>query len=268
MIALVDLDSLYAANSWVIHAVFLLLMVCGIETGFRLGRRAAASAGGRASAQISVVEGSLVGVLGLLLGFTMSMAISGFEARKHLVLEEANAIGTSYLRTQLLPPTERNTIASLLRNYLNNRIEFGAAGEDPDRLQEMREQGQRLQNDFWGQAVAYAEKAQNPVLASLLLQSLDQVIDVEAARWMAYYNHVPAEVLYLNAIVALSTATLVGYAFGMEGIRHVFSLCLLGLAIAVVLGVIVDLDRPRRGFIHVSQQPMIDLQRQICAPQR
>jgi hypothetical protein len=252
----------------VIHAVFLLLMICGIETGFRLGRKAALSSGSRAVAQISVVEASLVGVLGLLLGFTMSMAISGFEARKQLVLEEANAIGGAYLRTQLLPSPQRNAIASLLSDYLNNRIEFGVADEDPVKLQAMREHGQRLQSEFWGQAVAYAEKAQNPVLASLLLQSLNRVNDVEAARWMAFYNHVPAEVLYLNAIVSLSTATLVGYAFGMEGIRHVFSLFLLGLAITVVLGVIVDLDRPRRGFIRVSQQPMIDLQRQLCAPKR
>jgi hypothetical protein len=264
--AVVDLDLLYGADSWVIHAVFLLLMIGGIETGFRLGRRAASSSGGRARAQISVVEASLVGVLGLLLGFTMSMAVSRFEARKDLVLEEANAIGTSYLRTQLLPVPEGNAIASLLRDYLNNRIQFAAAGDDPGKLQAVREQGQRLQDSFWRQAVAYADKAQNPVLASLLLQSLNRVNDVESARWMAFYNHVPGAVMYLNAIVALATATLVGYAFGVEGIRHFLSLCLLVLAIAVALGVIVDLDRPRRGFIRVSQQPMLDLQRQICAP--
>lgn len=268
MYAVMGLDSLYSANSWLIHAVFLLLMISGIETGFRLGRRAASSCGNRVAAQISVVEAALVGVLGLLLGFTMSMAISGFQARKQLVLDEANAIGTAYLRTDLLPSTEKQAIANLLVDYLNNRIEFGATDENPKKLRAMREQGQRLQNEFWRQAVAYAEKARNPVLASLLLQSLNGVIDVEGARWMAYYNHVPAEVLYLNAIVSLSTATLVGYAFGMERIRHVFSLCLLGLAITVVLGVIIDLDRPRRGFIRVSQQPMIDLQRQICTPKR
>ena len=268
MNAVVDLDSLYSANSWVIHAVFLLLMFGGIETGFRLGRRAASSSGSRAAAQISVVEASLVGVLGLLLGFTMSMAISAFEARKHLVLEEANAIEGAFLRSQLLPSTERNAIASLLTDYLKNRTEFGTADDDPVKLQAMREHGRRLQSEFWGQAVSYAKKEQNPVLASLLLQSLNRVIDVEAARWMAFNNHVPAEVLYLNAIVSLSTVTLVGYAFGMEGIRHIFSLFLLGLAITVVLGVIVDLDRPRRGFVRVSQQPMIDLQRQLCAPKR
>jgi len=248
--------------------VFLLLMISAIETGFRLGRWAASSSGSRAAAQISVVEASLVGLLGLLLGFTMSMAISRFEARKQLVLEEANAIGNAYLRSQLLPSTERNTIAGLLTDYLKNRTEFGAADDDPVKLQAMREHGQRLQGEIWGQAVAYAEKAQNPVLASLLLQSLNRVIDVEAARWMEFYNHVPAEVLYLNVIVSLSTATLVGYAFGMEGIRHIFSLFLLGLAITVVLSVIVDLDRPRRGFVRVSQQPMIDLQRQLNAPKR
>jgi hypothetical protein len=262
-----DLDLLYAADSWVIHAVFVLLMIGGIEMGFRLGRRAGAREGGRAKAQISVVEASLVGVLGLLLGFTMSMALSRFEARKAIVLEEANAISTSYLRTRVLPEPQRTAIRKLLRDYVDNRLQFAAAGEDQQKLLATREQAQRLQDGFWSQAFDYAEKAPSPVLAGLLLQSLNQVIDLEAARWVAFYNHVPAAVMYLNVLVALATATLVGYAFGIDGIRHIFSMCLLGLAITVVLGVILDLDRPRRGFIRVSQQPMIDLQRQLCGPE-
>jgi hypothetical protein len=198
----------------------------------------------------------------------MSMAVSRFEARKELVLNEANAIGTSYLRTRLLPEPERTSVRNLLRDYVANRLAFPSAGDDQQRLETVRLQGQRLQDEIWDQSAAYAEKAPNPVLAGILLQSLNQAFDIESARWMAFYNHVPAAVMYLNAIVALATATLVGYAFGIDGIRHIFSMCLLGLAIAVVLGVIVDLDRPRRGFIRVSQQPMIDLQRQLCAPPR
>jgi len=95
------------------------------------------------------------------------------------------------------------------------------------------------------------------------LQSLNEVIDLESARWMAFQNHVPSAVVYVNYIVALFAAILVGYAFGREGRRQVFSTSMLVLAITIVLAVIVDLDQPRQGFIKVSQQPLVDLQRQL-----
>ena len=142
---------------------------------------------------------------------------------------------------------------------------FKCSDEDFDRLISARQQTARAQNEFWTRAVAYAQKDPNPVRAGLILQSLNQVIDLEAARWMAFLNHVPAPVIYVNGIVALLGVIIVGYAFGVSGRRQVFSTLLLALAISVVLAVILDLDRPRRGFIQVSQQPMIDLQRQLRA---
>lgn len=261
-----SLDFLYGTDAWIIQVLFLGLMLAGVETGFRLGRRTAGKTDEQIKPQISVVEGSLVGVLGLLLAFTMSMAVSRFEQRKQLVLEEANAIGTSWLRTHLLPDPDGREIADLLCKYVDLRLEYVAVGEHPQELQMMRDRGARLQADFWGRAVAYGQKDPNPVRAGLLLQSLNQVIDLDAARWMALNNHVPSAVIYLNAIVALLTIMLVGYAFGIHGVRRVFSMFFLALAITVVLSVIIDLDRPRRGFIQVSQQPMIDLQYQLKAP--
>jgi hypothetical protein len=259
----VSLDILYGTDAWIIQVVFLSLMVAGVEAGFRFGRRMAEKTGEMVKPQISVVEGSLVGVLGLLLAFTMSMAVTRFEVRKQLVLDDANAIGTSYRRTKLLPEPEASQIANLLRQYVDVRVRYVLVGEDPVKLQAAREQAARLQTEFWARAVAYGQKDPNPVRAGLLLQSLNQVIDLDAARWMALHNHVPSAVIYLNAILALLTITLVGYAFGLHGVHHVFSMFLMALAFTVVLSVIIDLDRPRHGFIQVSQQPMIDLQREL-----
>jgi len=256
-------DVLYGANEWIIAFLLLVLMLAVNEAGFRLGRHAESRTTEKTKSEISVVAGSIVGVLGLLLGFTMSMAVTRFEARKQLVLEEANAIGTSYLRTQLLPAPDGPEIASLLSDYVNLRIEYARADQDFDRLKTVRRQTARVQNEFWVRAVAYAQKDPNPVRAGLILQSLNQVIDLEAARWMTFLNRVPASVIYVNGIIALLAVNLVGYAFGVSGRRQVFSACLLAVAISVVLAVILDLDRPRQGFIQVSQQPMIDLQDQL-----
>jgi hypothetical protein len=254
---------LFTTNEWFVLFIFFSLILTAIEVGFRLGRNAAPKTVENTKARISIIEASLVGVLGLLLSFTLSMAVSRFEVRKQLVLEEANAIGTSFLRTQLLPVPESTEIGDLVRDYVDVRIRYAGAGGNLEQLNAVRRQAVRLQNQFWACAVAYGRKDPNPVRAGLLLQSLNNVIDLEASRWMALFNHIPEPVIYVNAIIALLAAALVGYGFGVECRRQIFSMGLLAVAITLVLGVIIDMDRPRHGFIQVSQQPMIDLQRQL-----
>ncbi len=257
---------LFQTSQWVILLVFLALLLAGSEAGFRLGRRAQSKIGESTKSQISAVEAAILVLLGLLLGFTMSMAVSRFEARKQVVLEEANAIGTAYLRTRLLPAPDGPAIADLLRQYVDVKLDYMRVGLDMGQLLAKRAQAARLQQEFWSRAVAYAQRDPSPARVGLLLQSLNQVIDMEAAHWMTFHNHVPDTVIYVNALVSLLAVLLVGYTFGLQGRRQLFSMCLLALAIAVVLLVIVDLDRSLRGIIQVSQQPLIELQQQLRAP--
>ena len=251
---------LYGTNEIIIVCGFLVLMLAATEAGFRLGRRSAEKTADKTKSIVSTVEAAILGVLGLLLAFTMSMAVSRFEARKQLVLNEANAIGTSCLRTELLPTAEGSEIASVLRQYINVRVQYGTTGADQRQLESLRTQTARLQTEFWTRTVAYEQRDPNPIRVGLLLQSLNEAIDLESARRMAFQNHVPQSVIYVNGIVGILAAMLVGYAFGLNGRRQIFSMCMLALAITLVLAVIVDLDRPRAGFIRVSQQPMTDLQ--------
>lgn len=255
-----DTGFLYGTNEIVICFAFFALMISATEAGVRLGRKSEGSTTDKTKSQVSAVEGGILGVLGLLLGFTMSMAVFRFEVRKQLVLDEANAIGTSCLRTELLPVPQGSEIAGLLRQYVDVRVQYGTAGNDLLRLDTLHTQTVRLQKEFWARAVAYGQKDPNPVTAGLLLQSLNQAIDLESARTMALQNHVPASVIYVNSIVGLLAAMMVGYAFGLNGRRQIFSMCVLALAITLVLAVIIDLDRPRSALIRISQQPMIDLQ--------
>ena len=253
-----------AHGVWLILVVFFGAILAGAcEAGFRLGRKAASRTAENTKSQLGVVEGGILAVLGLLLGFTISMAVTRFDVRKQLVLDEANAIQTSYLRARLLPAPDSTEITYLLREYLDVRLQSADVVNDFDRLQAMREQAARLQNEFWARAVTYGQKDPSPVRSGLLLQSLNEVIDLESARWMAFQNHVPPTVIYVNFIVALLATTLVGYGFGRDGRRQVFSTTMLVLAITVVLAVIVDLDQPRQGLIKGSQQPLVDLQHQL-----
>jgi len=257
-----------AHGMWLIFVVFFgAILIAASEAGFRLGRKAESRSAENAKSQLGAVEGGILALLGLLLGFTMSMAVTRFEVRKQLVLDEANAIQTSYLRTRLIPAPDSTEIANLLREYVSVRLHYADVVDDFDQLQTAREQAERLQNEFWTRAVAYGQKDPNPVKAGLLLQSLNQAIDLESARWMAFQNHVPPTVIYVNFVVALLATILVGYAFGRQGQREVFSTTMLVLAITVVLAVIVDLDQPRQGFIKGSQQPLVDLQHLLTSKQ-
>ena len=256
-------EILHEANELTLGLVFFALMVAASEAGFRLGRRPGKQTSEDTKSQITTVEAGIIGILGLLLGFTMSMAVTRFEVRKQLVLEEAQAIGTAYLRTQLLPAAEGKEIADLLRAYTNVRVASEEVRDIHKQIIASRRESARLQDAFWQRAVTYGQKDPNVVRAGLLLQSLNEVIDLDAARWMAFQNHVPETVIYVIAVVALLAAMVVGYTFGLGGIRQLVWICTLSLAIMLVLAVIIDLDRPREGLIRVSQQPLIDLQKEL-----
>jgi hypothetical protein len=193
----------------------------------------------------------------------MSMALTRFEIRKHLVLEEAQAIGGAHLLSRLLPVEEGKEIADLLRAYTNVRIRVEDGRDAYEQIAAARQESARLQETFWRRAVAYGQKDPNPVRSGLLLESLKEVIQLNAARLMAFQDQVPAAVIYAIAVVGLLAVMVVGYTFGLSGLRQPFSICMLSLAITLVLAIIIDVDRPREGFIHVSQQPLLDLQKQL-----
>src|SRR5580698_3216354 len=124
-----------AHGMWLILVVaFAAILIGATEAGFRLGRKAESRTAESAKSRLGVVEGGILAVLGLLLGFTMSMAVTRFEVRKQLVLDEANAIQTSYLRTRLLPAPDSTEIANLLREYVAVRLHYADVVDDFDRL--------------------------------------------------------------------------------------------------------------------------------------
>ena len=252
-------DFLFHANEWVILGVSIALFLLAIEVGFRLGRRNRPNIGEHAKSQINTIQGAMLGLLALLLGFTFAMAISRYEARKQLVLDEANAIGTTFLRAQLLPQPQRQEVSQLLRQYVEVRMKFYKASVDPARLREAEKQTGQLHLHLWSYAAALGEKDPRAVTVGLFLQSLNEVIDLDSKRLTALENHVPQIILVLLYSVALAANGLIGYGCGLGGRRNFYVTLTASMLIAFVILVIVDLDRPRRGLIRVGQERMLDL---------
>jgi hypothetical protein len=208
------------------------------------------------------VEQSVLEILALLLAFSLVMAVSRFDSRRLLTVEEANGIGTTYWRCRLVPPPEGLELLDLLKEYLDAKVHFFDSGVDVERLRASRQRTTRLQNEMWTRAVVLAKRDPRSIPTGLLLESLNQMFDLENSRWMAITVHLPVGVLGVDFLVGLLACLLVGYNFGLDGYRDGISTWALVMCVAAVLGVILDLDQPRRGLIQVDAQPLIDLQRQ------
>jgi hypothetical protein len=256
-------EVLYDINELVIALVVIILLLLAIELGFRAANRAPSKLTDAAKAPVLAISGAILGLLALLLGFTFSMALARFDQRKQVVLQESNAIGTAYLRARLLPEPDRAAVAGLLRAYVQNRLDFDNLRGEPAQFKAVIGRTEQLQRELWSQALSAVQKDDREVTTGLFIESLNEVIDLHAARLSAIDNHVPEPVLMLLLLVAIMSATGVGFACGLQNSRHFFTTTMMALLIALVIIIILDLDRPRRGLIRVGQPSMIRLHESI-----
>jgi hypothetical protein len=236
------------------------LSVLASMVGVYAGRRMQAQFGEQERAQLFGIEASLVGLLALLLGFSFAMGQSRYDLRKRLVIDEANAIATARLRAAAVPDEIGAEIEALLKEYVNSRLAIVRARTAAGIRAGIAE-SERLQHEVWSRAAKLAKQDPRSIPAGLLLQSLNEMIDLNSTRLDAASNHIPSMVLMALVVVAIVAMGWVGASFGCTGHRGVVTTLILSALIALVIVVIVDLDQPRSGFIRVSQLPLRDLQR-------
>ena len=252
-------ELLYGKSEFPIFLGFLVLLIVAGEGGFWLGRRKRHSFEEATKPQFSTIQGSVLG----LLAFTFGMAQSRFELRQRELLEESNAIGTAYLRSRLLPQSYQTDAANLLRQFVDARLEFYEARTDPTMMSASIATSEQLQRNLWSQAIAASAQDPRSVSIGLYVQSLNEVIDVHSKRVAAFRNRVPEIVLLLLLAVGTLAMAVTGYGWAQGNRHHRLLTGVLSIWIASVVLVIMDLDRPRRGLIRVSQQSMIDLRKSL-----
>jgi hypothetical protein len=253
-------------NQWLVILIVGLLLLGIAELGFRMGLRLFTVRDEARKAQIGGVQGAVLGMLGLLLGFTFAMAVGRYENRRSLVLEEANAIGTTYLRASFLPPTHQSGVEDLLRRYVEARLAFYAAGTDLAKRDAAEKDAARLQRELWAITVIASKEVASPLTATFVT-ALNATIDLDATRLEALRAHVPGAVWLLVLVVAGAGCYASGYSSGASGERSRFTNVLLPLLIAVVITLISDLDRQNQGLIGISQQPLLDLKASMTPTQ-
>ena len=219
-----------------------------MELGYRIGRRQSIAASEAVRSQANTVLAAMLGLLALLLGFTYSLALQRYEERSQAVVTEANAIGTTYLRAQLLPAAMRSDIQAKLRQYVDIRVREGRLSLD-DAVQ------------VWELAMQAVTKDDRPATTGLFIQALNDMIDSADRHRAALDRHVPESVLFLVFLTFVMTTAILGYASGVAAHRVTIPGIALVVLIALVVYLIIDLDRPRRGLIQVNQESLVNLQR-------
>ena len=257
---------MYGLNSLMIVAVLLASMVGAMEAGYRIGLRRQASATESTRRHINGIQASLLGVLALLLGFTFSLALQRFDSRSDAVVDEANAIGTAYLRTKLIPRAVGEPAAQLWQSYTDLRVQAGAVdlAHDSER-QALDAKADRVLEALWGTAQRAIEAEKNPATSGLYVQAVNEAIDSRGRNDAVLKRHVPEVILILLYGTLLMTSGVVGYAAGVSWHRPPLVTYIFVTLLVILAFIIVDLDRPRRGLIRVDQSSLVALKAAIDA---
>lgn len=240
-------------------AVFVLFAVVTLltfELGFRIGRWWQERMPGEQEGPTDMLVGSILALMAFLLAITMGMAADRFDARRGVVLSEANAIGVAYLQASYLPDPEAEQVRVLLREYLPLRI----ATDDRDQVQANLRRSRELHAQMWAITAEVARSGHSPDLMSTFGSSVTEIVSLNETRVVAgLYARVPETVLMLLLVGSALSLGMVGYNAGLARRRSVLSAVVMVIALGAVLTLVVDLDRPQDGFINVSQQPLLDV---------
>jgi hypothetical protein len=210
---------------------------------------------------LDVVVGATLTLLGLIIGFTFSMAVSRYDQRKNDEEAEANAISTEYVRANLLPDADATRVRALLRDYLDQRILFYQS-QNEERLGQINRATAQLQNDLWSAVLAPAAARPTTPVLPLALSGMNDVLNSQGYTQAAWWNRIPIAAWVLMITIAVFANMMFGYGARRRkaGVIHML---VLPLVLSIAFFLIADIDSPRRGVIRVSPQNLISLARSL-----
>ncbi len=254
------MEALGALADYSLLALFfglLALFLAATELGFRLGRRSynARTADEPSRAGIGCVVGGMLGLLAFLLGIALSLADGKHETRRTVVLNEANAIGTAWLRAGVTGGEEGAAMQRLLATYTQVRIDAVVNIRTEADAERVNTETARLQNEIWSIATVVA-RANPTALSGQLLASLNETFDLALSSRRAFTDRVPIHILRLLLVTSIIAVAAMGYNFGANGSRQAVMATLLLVLWCSAMVLIVDVNRPRQGMVQVSPAPL------------
>ena len=246
-------------HQWLVALSLFVFMALAIELGYRTGIKFRIGDDQDRKEQINAIAEGLFVLLSLLVSFTLAMAVSRYDHRRELIVREADAIGTTYLRAATLGQPYQGNVEQLLRNYVDARIGFFAAGSDAAQVEQAEKHSNRIQQELWGNLLAVSQ-SDRTAMAVASMNSLNEVIDLDSERVAASQNRIPPTVWMLIIFVALMAM----FTRALTLKRRLWLTLALGpITVAIAAGLIADLDNSGSGFIRVDQGPLYRLKADI-----
>jgi hypothetical protein len=258
--------SLYDIDGTLLAAVLYVSLVVAMQVGQRLASRLAPDQRRRIEGHVNLIQGSVLGLMALVLGFTFSLALQRFDSRSEAAVNEANAIRTAYLRSELLPDSISDTVQQALRSFVDLRVEMVTLSPGrKDEFNGLIAEARRRLDALRDQAVEVVRLDPRSPETGPYVQAVNGMIGELVKRDAAMTRHVPETVLLLLCGAFLITTMTIGYATGVAGHRTSFVAYLMIGLIVILAYLIVDLDRPRGRMVQVSEKSLRDLQADMRA---
>jgi hypothetical protein len=245
--------------TWFFCLFLIAVMYLANEVGYRAGLRSRRQQTEDTKTASNAVKGAIFGLGALMLGFSFSMASSRFEERQHFVLQEANDLGTCYLRFDLIAEPNKTIGKNSIEKMVNLRLEIFEKGLDHDEVSRIAVAIDQEAKAVWSAIESTKQKDASSLISSQIVPAANSVIDnITNRNWLAR-KRLPGVILFLLAITLIVTALLIGHSSGQGELRQRGLWLALDILMSVVVFVIIDLDRPRQGLIQTDHGPLIEL---------
>jgi hypothetical protein len=248
---------------WLLFTLTTLLVVGAIELGYLIGNSARHKSEDEKEAPVSAIAGTVLALLAFMLAFTFGIVSDRYDARKALVREQAVAIRTAYSRTDFLPEPSRDESKALYNEYIDLVVQTSHSGylaNIPAQLSQMR----TIQDQLWDMAVEHVRSGDNSDISAMYVESIDDMANVLATRVaVSVQARMPTGLWIVLYVLVVLGMIAVGYQTAIAASRRSWAMVLMALSFSIVITLIAALDDPERGYLPVSQRPLIDLQSEM-----
>jgi hypothetical protein len=249
--------------AWSAFVLTLFWILGAFELGYRFGAVRHRSASDEKPGPVGQLGVATLGMLGFFLAFAFGLAANRYEGKRQLVIDEANAIGTTYLRADFLEEPARGKARQLLREYVETRLAPLRGGD----LVQAIARSEALQAELWALVVANTAGAQATPRTGLLIASLNETIDLHGKRLIAgVHSRIPVPIFVVLDLMTVLAMVSIGYHAALSETRRSPAIVPLALTLAVVMWLIAELDRGHEGLLMVSQQPLVEALRGMGEP--
>jgi uncharacterized protein (DUF2249 family) len=251
---------LYQTPALIIAVVLFILMLSFNKLGHLLKQSHIKKGKATIDEGLGPIEGSLLGLLALLLSFTFGMSASRYDDRRQIMIEEANDIGTAILRCDLYPDSIKKQLKSNFKEYVEARIEYYDSGIDVEKISISKNKTEKKSTAIWNIVMAESQKPENVLRSQQMIPALNSMIDVVTTRDETKNATVPESIFWLLFMLIFSASFIIGYSTNGKKVNRVL-IYGFSLMTALTVFLILDLDRPRRGLINVdnTQQKIVEL---------